>query len=115
VYDSSFFHLFSKLSEVLIVFSACQVSTEFLAVPLNKPGGQIGIIPLKNMGRQPTKIPALVNTGEVLDFTFNPFDSHLIAAACDDSYVRVWKIPPGGITEDTSEPTLKLSGQTWQF
>ena len=67
------------------------------------------------MGRQPTKIPALVNTGEVLDFTFNPFDPHMIAAACDDSYVRVWKIPPGGITEDTSEPTLKLSGQTWQF
>ena len=62
------------------------------------------------MGRQPTKIPALVNTGEVLDFAFNPFDPHMIAAACDDSYVRVWKIPPGGITEDTSEPALKLSG-----
>jgi len=89
---------------------ALAVSSEFLAVPLNKPGGQIGIIPIKNMGRQPAKLPALVNTGEVLDFVFNPFDPRMVAAACDDSYIRVWKIPEGGLTEDTTEVFLKLSG-----
>ena len=52
----------------------------YLAVPLSRPGGQIGIITFGKTGRQPNKLPAVVNGAEVLDSAFDPFDPSVIAA-----------------------------------
>jgi len=87
--------------------NAFAFSTKFLAVPLNNPGGQIGIIPVGKFGRQPLKLPAVVNSGEVLDYAFSPFDPSLLAVAADDSNVRLWQIPEGGLTADVKVTTEK--------
>eukprot|EP00999_Lentomonas_sp_LEN2_P002536 NODE_41_length_2867_cov_51.688686_g25_i0.p1 GENE.NODE_41_length_2867_cov_51.688686_g25_i0~~NODE_41_length_2867_cov_51.688686_g25_i0.p1 ORF type:complete len:948 (+),score=188.13 NODE_41_length_2867_cov_51.688686_g25_i0:110-2845(+) len=87
-----------------------EASSKFLAIPLNKPGGQVGIIPVENKGRQPSKLPAVVNQAEMLDLAWNPFDPHMLATASDDCSVRLWKIPAGGLQEDTTEYSMRLTG-----
>ena len=56
-----------------------QVSSRFLAVPLTRPGGQVGIIPFGKTGRQPNKLAAIVNGTEMLDCAFSPFDPAVLA------------------------------------
>ena len=85
-------------------------SERFLAVPLSKPGGQVGIIPVEQTGRQPTKLHAVVNGAELLDLAFDPFDPYVLATATDDGSIRIWRIPEGGLTEDVATPVRRMIG-----
>ena len=87
-----------------------QASSKYLAVPLTRPGGQIGIITIGKCGRQPTKLPAFVNGSEVLDCGFSPFDPALLAVGCEDGHIRLWRVPDGGLAQDVNEPLRKISG-----
>ena len=57
-----------------------QASSKYLAIPLSRPGGQIGIITIGKCGRQPSKLPAFVNGTDILDCAFSPFDASLLVA-----------------------------------
>lgn len=46
----------------------------------------------------------------MLDFDFNPFHEHLLASASEDLTIKVWGIPPDGLTETITEPLVDLHG-----
>lgn len=48
--------------------------------------------------------------GAVLDFDFNPFHEHLLASASEDLTIKVWGIPPEGLTTTLTDPLVDLHG-----
>ncbi|XP_046355097.2 coronin-7-like [Haliotis rufescens] len=86
-------------------------NTQRCAVPLEGPGGLIMVLELDQPGRLPDSgIPALQNGSKVMDFSWDPFDNHRLAVACDDAKIRIWTIPENGITENMTEVDLNLRG-----
>eukprot|EP00794_Sanderia_malayensis_P007608 gene7608-8448_t len=84
---------------------------DLVAYPIAGPGGQIAVVKLSNPGRLPdTGVPVLQNPSALLDFAMNPFNNHIIAAACEDSHIRIWTVPEDGLEETLEEPTLSLVG-----
>ncbi len=50
------------------------------------------------------------HAGPVLDFDFNPFDDQMIATASEDTTIKVWQFPEGGLTSTINTPALELTG-----
>ncbi|XP_076251127.1 coronin isoform X1 [Rhynchophorus ferrugineus] len=83
---------------------------ERVAVPLSGPGGKIAIFELNKTGKLPDGvIPTLVQGNNIMDFSWDPFDNHRLAVACDDGVVKLWRIPEGGLTEPTNEPEKEFN------
>lgn len=75
-------------------------------------GGAVGVIPLKNTGKL-GEIPLISgHKGPVLDVAFSPFNDHILATASEDCTVKVWQIPEGGLTQDTTEAVQVLNGHS---
>ncbi|XP_073350573.1 coronin-7 [Pagrus major] len=88
-------------------------NSQRVAVPLAISGGQIAILERSQPGRLPdTSIPTIQNSVNVVDFSWDPFDTHQLAVAGDDAKIRVWQIPEGGLTEMLTEPEVILQGHT---
>ena len=85
-------------------------NTKFFAAAAKGGGGCMYVLPLTTQGKIPSGTP-LVNghTSNVLDFDFNPFHEHIIASTSDDTTVKVWGIPDGGLTGDLSSPLVNLT------
>ncbi|KAK7071102.1 Coronin-7, partial [Halocaridina rubra] len=80
-------------------------NSEYVVLPLSGPGGKLSVIKHKNPGRLPDGvIPSLMNSSNVMDFTFDPFNDHTLAVACDDGKINLWHIPEGGLTQPTNQP-----------
>lgn len=66
-----------------------------------------------NKTRLMNELPLLRgHTGPVLDVKFSPFRSNLLATASDDSTVRLWEIPEGGLQEDITVEQQKFNGHS---
>lgn len=50
------------------------------------------------------------HTAAVLDIKFCPFNEYVIASASEDSTVKVWELPEGGLKESMSQPVVNLQG-----
>jgi len=88
-----------------------QAYNDLVAYPIAGPGGQIAVVKLSEPGRLPdTGVPVLQNPSALLDFAMDPFDNRLIAAACEDSHVRIWRVPDEGVKETMTEPAAELAG-----
>ncbi|KAG4075646.1 hypothetical protein HA402_003471 [Bradysia odoriphaga] len=80
-----------------------------VAVPISGPGGKIAVYELSKPGRLPDGvIPSLVNGSNIMDFQWNPFDASMLAVACDDGIVKMWRIPDEGLNEPTNVPESEL-------
>ncbi|KAI3359223.1 hypothetical protein L3Q82_002748 [Scortum barcoo] len=89
------------------------VNRQRVAVPLAISGGQIAIFERSQPGRQPdTALPTIQNSVNVVDFSWDPFDTHRLAVAGDDAKIRVWKVPERGLKETLTEPEFILQGHT---
>lgn len=89
------------------------VNRERVAVPLSISGGQIAVFERSQPGRLPdTALPTIQNSVNVVDFSWDPFDTHRLAVAGDDAKIRVWQVPKGGLTETLTEPEFILQGHT---
>uniref|UniRef100_A0A3P8SBI7 Coronin n=1 Tax=Amphiprion percula TaxID=161767 RepID=A0A3P8SBI7_AMPPE len=89
------------------------VNRQRVAVPLAISGGQIAVLERSQPGRLPdTALPTIQNSVSVVDFCWDPFDSHRLAVAGDDAKIRVWQVPEGGLKETLTEPELILQGHT---
>ncbi|KAI4821774.1 hypothetical protein KUCAC02_007357 [Chaenocephalus aceratus] len=66
------------------------VNSQRMAVPLAISGGQIGIFERSQPGRIPdTALPTIQNSVNVVDLSWDPFNTHRLAVACDDAKIRV--------------------------
>uniref|UniRef100_UPI003AAE8195 coronin-7-like isoform X2 n=1 Tax=Centroberyx gerrardi TaxID=166262 RepID=UPI003AAE8195 len=84
-----------------------------VAVPLAISGGQIAVFELSRPGKlTDTALPTIQNSVNVVDFCWDPFDTHRLAVAGDDAKIRVWQVPDGGLTETLTEPEVILQGHT---
>jgi coronin-1B/1C/6 len=55
-------------------------------------------------------IPVIAgHAAPVTDCEFNPFDDHMIATASEDSTIKIWNIPTGGLTTNISDPLVDLT------
>ncbi|XP_045885584.1 coronin-7-like isoform X1 [Micropterus dolomieu] len=89
------------------------VNPQRVAVPLAISGGQMAIFERSQPGRLPdTALPTIQNSVNVVDFSWDPFDTHRLAVAGDDAKIRVWQVPEGGLKETLTEPELILQGHT---
>ncbi|XP_045608217.1 coronin-7 isoform X3 [Procambarus clarkii] len=80
-------------------------NSEFVVLPLSGPGGKLSVLKHSKAGRQPDGVvPSLLNTANVMDFAFDPFNDHTLAVACDDGKINLWHIPEGGLSHPTNEP-----------
>jgi coronin-1B/1C/6 len=52
------------------------------------------------------------HAGPVTDFDFNPFDDSMIATASEDTTVKLWQVPEGGLTTSISTPLVDLVGHS---
>lgn len=86
-------------------------STKFFSVAVRGGGGPVLVMPFEKAGRVPTGAPTLSgHHGNVYDTDWNPFNPNMVATASDDSTLKVWGIPEGGLTENMTEPLADLHG-----
>uniref|UniRef100_G3UAB5 Coronin n=1 Tax=Loxodonta africana TaxID=9785 RepID=G3UAB5_LOXAF len=50
--------------------------------------------------------------GNVLDIKWNPFIDNIIASCSEDTSVRIWEIPEGGLKRNMTEALLQLHGHS---
>lgn len=87
-------------------------SVDLIAAPWDVGGGGVlGILKLADVTRNPPVAKIKGHTSTIQDTNFNPFHSHVLATACEDTLVRVWEIS-GEIDGSTEikEPIATLSG-----
>mmetsp|Transcript_7319 Transcript_7319/g.21626 ORF Transcript_7319/g.21626 Transcript_7319/m.21626 type:complete len:446 (-) Transcript_7319:62-1399(-) len=86
-------------------------NTKFFAVALSGGGGPFAVIPYSKFGAFAPGTPVIAgHKSAVLDFDFNTFHEHIIASASEDSTIKVWGIPPEGLTETVTDPLVDLHG-----
>jgi hypothetical protein len=87
-------------------------NTKYAAVSWNSAGGgSLAVLAHDKAGRLGPNVPLIKgHKGPVLDFQFSPFDEQQVATASDDSTLKVWQIPEGGVEQDISDPLVTLDG-----
>ena len=130
------FFLHKGKKRIINFSSSFLANADRIALPLTGPGGKIAVFETKKPGRIPDGVqPVLINGTSVMDFAFDPFDNSRyakparvllvyedksasifififisrLAVACDDGYVRVWKIPEGGLVQQVNEPDMMFA------
>jgi WD40 repeat protein len=71
------------------------------------------IVNLQNPGRLGASPPLIRgHSGAILDADFYPFFDRWVLTASEDTSLKLWEIPEGGMTEDISEPKGVLNGHS---
>jgi len=75
-------------------------------------GGKLALFSHDKPGQQEASGPPCIvgHTGPIIDFQFHPFDSSFIATASEDTTIKLWQIPEGGLEKDMTEPAVTHSG-----
>lgn len=91
-----------------------EANTKYFAVSWKAGGGgSLAVIPHSRTGKIPADTPLLTgHTGPILDFRFHPFNDNLVATASEDSTVKIWGIPEGGLTETIDKPLQSLEAHS---
>ncbi|XP_050823542.1 coronin-2B isoform X1 [Gopherus flavomarginatus] len=92
----------------------CAVNAKFLAIVTESAGGgSFLVIPLEQTGRIEPNYPKVCgHQGNVLDIKWNPFIENIIASCSEDTSVRIWEIPEGGLKRNMTEAILELFGHS---
>ncbi|KAK3510083.1 hypothetical protein QTP70_026813 [Hemibagrus guttatus] len=92
----------------------CAVNSKFVAIVTESSGGgAFIIIPVTQSGRIDPHHPKVCgHQGNVLDIKWNPFHENIIASCSEDSSVRIWEIPDGGLRRNMTEAILELYGHS---
>uniref|UniRef100_A0A6I8P6K7 Coronin n=1 Tax=Ornithorhynchus anatinus TaxID=9258 RepID=A0A6I8P6K7_ORNAN len=92
----------------------CAVNAKFLAIVTESAGGgSFLVIPLEQTGRIEPNYPKVCgHQGNVLDIKWNPFIENVIASCSEDTSVRLWEIPDGGLKRNMTEAILELYGHS---
>lgn len=92
----------------------CAVNPKFLAVVTECAGGGVfTVLPLKQTGRVSSSVPKVCgHRGPVTDIKWNPFNDDVIASCSDDTTIKIWEIPDGGLTVSLTEWLVDLQGHS---
>lgn len=86
-------------------------STKFVACIWDASGGgAFAVLDIENKGKLGQFPLVAGHSAEVLDIEFSPFNPNIISSASEDGYVKIWRIPDGGIKDTMTEPVQSLSG-----
>jgi coronin-1B/1C/6 len=71
------------------------------------------VVCLNKPGRMAIDMPCISgHSAAVLDFEFNPFNDQILSTGSEDTTVKVWGIPEGGLTEHITTPLVDLHGHS---
>ncbi|XP_072171377.1 coronin-7-like [Diadema setosum] len=89
-----------------------KASCAFMAYSADSPGGgSLGILDVGSVGRQTQTTPLLHAHGSlVTDFDFSPFNDYLLATGSQDSSIKIWDLPEGGLSEGAPSPVCSFPG-----
>eukprot|EP01012_Entosiphon_sulcatum_P049202 TRINITY_DN677_c0_g1_i1.p1 TRINITY_DN677_c0_g1~~TRINITY_DN677_c0_g1_i1.p1 ORF type:complete len:722 (-),score=181.97 TRINITY_DN677_c0_g1_i1:138-2282(-) len=89
-------------------------NTKFFAIAWQAAGGgKIAVLPHSQVGKMNPNPPTIAgHTAPILDWDFHPFNDHLLATGSEDLTVRLWSIPPEGLTENITESVQTLTGHS---
>lgn len=74
-------------------------------------GGPVLVLPYSAVGKLPTGAPTINgHSAAVYDTAWNPFNDNMLATASDDTTVKIWSIPDGGLKEPMRDPLVTLNG-----
>ncbi|GMH70316.1 hypothetical protein TrST_g4870 [Triparma strigata] len=88
-----------------------KASAKYFAIAVSGGGGPFVVCDINKPGRfdgQQFKVQG--HSSSVLDFEWNPFDDNMVASASDDSTIKLWQIPDGGLTANLTEPLVDMRG-----
>eukprot|EP00290_Baffinella_frigidus_P008925 CAMPEP_0180122350 /NCGR_PEP_ID=MMETSP0986-20121125/3528_1 /TAXON_ID=697907 /ORGANISM="non described non described, Strain CCMP2293" /LENGTH=412 /DNA_ID=CAMNT_0022061531 /DNA_START=261 /DNA_END=1495 /DNA_ORIENTATION=+ len=89
----------------------CDANSKYFALPWRGGGGPFIVWPFSKPGRLPQDMNLFSgHGGAVMDLHFSPFIDECIASASDDTTVKVWTFPEGGLTSSMETSTVTLSG-----
>ncbi|KAF2070562.1 hypothetical protein CYY_008125 [Polysphondylium violaceum] len=72
------------------------VNSDYIAIPWIGIGGPLAIIPHAQVGRQIT-VPCIEIGSALTDFTLSDFDTSVVVTGSEDSHIKVFKVPEGGL------------------
>jgi coronin-1B/1C/6 len=73
-------------------------------------GGAVAVMNVEKVGKQSPNMPLLAgHKGGVLDMDFSPHNDQLISTVSEDTTVKLWMIPEGGLTESMTEAAQTLT------
>lgn len=69
------------------------------------------MLPLEKKGRvDPDFKKVCGHSQSIYDLQWDPFNDNIIASASEDTTVKIWEIPDGGLKENLVDPLVTLSG-----
>eukprot|EP00294_Goniomonas_avonlea_P017840 CAMPEP_0114567488 /NCGR_PEP_ID=MMETSP0114-20121206/15508_1 /TAXON_ID=31324 /ORGANISM="Goniomonas sp, Strain m" /LENGTH=455 /DNA_ID=CAMNT_0001754081 /DNA_START=23 /DNA_END=1390 /DNA_ORIENTATION=+ len=86
-------------------------NSKYFGVPWRGGGGAILVQDHDNVGKI-NGIPPLIcgHTSDIVDLEFSPFNDQIVVTASEDTTLKVWSIPEGGVTENITEAACTLNG-----
>jgi coronin-1B/1C/6 len=109
--DATFTNL--RLSTVTGEQNYIKANPNYFAVGVQGGGGPFMVHDInKPMRIDPAQPCFSGHSGAVLDFEFNPFNDDLVCSASEDTTIKVWQIPEGGLTENITTPLVDLHGHS---
>jgi len=86
-------------------------NSKYFATALQGGGGPFAVVAYGQYGRFDPSSPVVSgHSAAVLDFEWNPFHDEILASASEDSTIKIWGIPEGGLTSNLTEPLVDLAG-----
>jgi len=86
-----------------------KANSKFIAVPW-KLTGSLAVVDAATKGALPEEIPLIMQDDGINEFNFNPFNDNILATASQDGSVKLWSVPDGGLTTNTTDPVATLVG-----
>ena len=100
-----------RMAEITSEGSLLAINQSFLAVSWQGVGGCVGVFNPNTPSRIATEIPVLRgHSSYVSELKFNPFRPNMLATGSDDTTVKLWELPEGGITEDMENDVQTFKG-----
>ena len=88
---------------------------KFFSISTRGGGGPVQAIPYSLVGKLPRGYPTINgHSAAVYDTAWNPFNENMLATGSDDTTIKLWHIPDGGLTESLKDPLTTLSGKVWR-
>eukprot|EP00004_Rigifila_ramosa_P015567 TRINITY_DN3620_c0_g1_i1.p1 TRINITY_DN3620_c0_g1~~TRINITY_DN3620_c0_g1_i1.p1 ORF type:complete len:457 (-),score=103.86 TRINITY_DN3620_c0_g1_i1:63-1379(-) len=89
-----------------------KVNPAYIAIAWQSAGGgSFAAISTKSEGKLAADLPLVAgHTAAVQDIDFNPFNDYIVASSSEDTTVKIWQLPEGGLKESMRESVQTLSG-----